>query len=559
MDLHRLFLFLIFVFSLGLVWDGWQRHQYPERYIQQSQATNESLPKAQTILSASSIPAASPLAAPAQAQVAPQPVQQAAGKTIHVKTDLLEAEINTIGGEISRLALLKHPDGENKDKPLVLFHRGADTHNYAAQSGLLGAGLPNHNSPFASEQDQYVLAENAEQVQVRLNAEGDAALKVVKVITFHKGSYLVDVAYELENTGPQPVAASSYYQLIRDSMPLAGSSMLLPTYVGAAVYTDQEKFQKVDFADIEKGKTEYPKQADDGWVGLLQHYFVSAWLPKEKTHREYFTRKLDGDAYSVGVILPEQTIDPGQKTVMGATLYAGPAQTDLDEIAPGLGLTVDYGWLTVLSAPLFWVMALFFDWTQNWGVAIILLTVLIKLLFFPLSAASYRSMAKMRVVAPKLEKIKQQSGGDREKLNRAMMELYKTEKINPLGGCLPVLVQIPVFIALYWAILASVELRYAPFFGWVSDLSAADPYYILPLVMGASMIIQMRLNPKPPDPMQARIMQIMPIAFSVIFFFFPAGLVLYSIVNNVLSIGQQWYITRAAEAEAASKGAAVKR
>ena len=559
MDLHRLFLFLIFVFSLGLVWDGWQRHQYPERYIQQSQATNESLPKAQTTPSASSIPAASPLAAPTQARVAPQPVQQAAGKTIHVKTDLIEAEINTIGGEISRLALLKHPDGENKDKPLVLFHRGADTHNYAAQSGLLGAGLPNHNSPFASEQDQYVLAENAEQVQVRLNAEGDAALKVVKVITFHKGSYLVDVAHELENTGSQPVAASSYYQLIRDSMPLAGSSMLLPTYVGAAVYTDQEKFQKVDFADIEKGKTEYPKQADDGWVGLLQHYFVSAWLPKEKTHREYFTRKLDGDAYSVGVILPEQTIDPGQKAVMGATLYAGPAQTDLGEIAPGLGLTVDYGWLTVLSAPLFWVMALFFDWTQNWGVAIILLTVLIKLLFFPLSAASYRSMAKMRVVAPKLEKIKQQSGGDREKLNRAMMELYKTEKINPLGGCLPVLVQIPVFIALYWAILASVELRYAPFFGWITDLSAADPYYILPLVMGASMIIQMRLNPKPPDPMQARIMQIMPIAFSVIFFFFPAGLVLYSIVNNVLSIGQQWYITRAAEAEAASKGAAVKR
>jgi YidC/Oxa1 family membrane protein insertase len=303
----------------------------------------------------------------------------------------------------------------------------------------------------------------------------------------------------------------------------------------------------------------YPKQANDGWIGILQHYFVAAWLPKEKANREYFTRKLDGDAYAVGVILAEQTIDPGQKTVMGATLYAGPALTDLDEIAPGLGLTVDYGWLTILSAPLFWVMALLFDWTHNWGAAIILLTVLIKLLFFPLSAASYRSMAKMRVVAPKLEKIKQQSGGDREKLNRAMMELYKTEKINPLGGCLPVLVQIPVFIALYWAILASVELRYAPFFGWVSDLSAADPYYILPLVMGASMIIQMRLNPKPPDPMQARIMQIMPIAFSVIFFFFPAGLVLYSIVNNVLSIGQQWYITRAAEAEAASKGAAVKR
>jgi len=549
MDLQRLFLFLIFVFSLGLVWDGWQRHQHPEQYVQQSAAINGNVPT----------PQVSPQAAATPATIAQHSVQQSAGKTIRVKTDILEAEISTIGGDISRLALLKHPDGLDKNKPLVLFHRGTGTHNYVAQSGLLGTGLPNHNSQFVSEQDQYALAENAEQVQVRLIAETDSTLKVAKLITFHKGSYLVDVAYELENTGQQAATASSYFQLIRDSAALTGSSMFLPTYVGAAVYTDKEKFQKVEFPEIEKGKTDYPKQANDGWIGVLQHYFVAAWLPKEKTNREYFTRKLDGDAYSVGVILPEQAVNPGQKVLIGTALYAGPAQVDLDEIAPGLGLTVDYGWLTVLSAPLFWVMSLFNDWTHNWGVAIILLTVLIKLLFFPLSAASYRSMAKMRVVAPKLEKIKQQCAGDREKLNRAMMELYKTEKINPLGGCLPVVVQIPVFIALYWAILASVEMRYAPFFGWITDLSAADPYYILPLIMGASMIIQMRLNPKPADPMQARIMQIMPIAFSVIFFFFPAGLVLYSIVNNILSIGQQWYITRAAEAEAASKGAATKR
>jgi len=551
MDLQRLFLFLIFVFSLGLVWDGWQRHQHPEQYVQQSAAVNaainENAPKPQV----NSFAAATP------AMIAQHPAQQSAGKTIHVKTDILEAEISTIGGDISRLALLKHPDGLDKNKPLVLFHRGTGTHNYVVQSGLLGAGLPNHNSVFVSEQDQYVLADNAEQVQVRLKAEGDGALKVTKVITFHKGSYLIDVAYELENTGQQATAASSYFQLIRDSAALAGSSMFLPTYVGAAVYTDKEKFQKVDFPKIEKGKTDYPKQANDGWIGILQHYFVAVWLPKEKTNREYFTRKLDGDSYSVGVVLPEQVVNPGQKVLMGTALYAGPAQADLDKIAPGLGLTVDYGWLTILSAPLFWVMVLLHDWTHNWGIAIILLTVLIKLLFFPLSAASYRSMAKMRVVAPKLEKIKQQCGGDREKLNRAMMDLYKTEKINPLGGCLPVVVQIPVFIALYWAILASVEMRYAPFFGWITDLSAADPYYILPLIMGASMIIQMRLNPKPADPMQAKIMQIMPIAFSVVFFFFPAGLVLYSIVNNILSIGQQWYITRAAEDE--SKATAAKR
>jgi len=547
MDLQRLFLIIIFAFSLALVWDGWQRYQHPEQYIQQSVSVKDNAAKPLEL---------PPANAPATA-IAQQVTQQATGKTIHVKTDVLDAEISTIGGDISYLALLKHPDGLDKNKPLVLFHRGAGTHNYVAQSGLLGASLPNHNSRFVSEQDQYELAANSEQVQVRLKAEGDYALGTTKVITFRKGSYLVDVAYEMENAGQQPVAASSYFQLIRDSAALAGSSAFLPTYVGAAVYTDKEKYQKVDFPAIEKGKTDYPKRANDGWIGVLQHYFVAVWLPKEKTDREYFTRKLDGDSYSVGVVLPEQVVNPGQKVLVGTQLYAGPAQVDLDNIAPGLGLTVDYGWLTVLSAPLFWVMALFHDWTHNWGVAIILLTLLIKLLFFPLSAASYRSMAKMRVVAPKLEKIKEQCGSDREKLNRAMMELYKTEKINPLGGCLPVVVQIPVFIALYWAILASVEMRYAPFFGWITDLSAADPYYILPLIMGASMIIQMRLNPKPADPMQAKIMQIMPIAFSVIFFFFPAGLVLYSIVNNILSIGQQWYITRAAENE--SKGAAAKR
>ncbi|HXU94416.1 MAG TPA: membrane protein insertase YidC [Gallionella sp.] len=545
MDFQRLFLFLIFAFSLVLVWDGWQRYQHPELYVQQEAAAGKASGKA-------ALPAAS-----GQAAIAQQVVQRATGKVVQVKTDLLEAEISTVGGDIIRLALLKHPDAKDKSKPLVLFQRGEGTHNYVAQSGLLGAGLPNHNSLFTAEHERYELTGNAEQVQVRLTAEGASPLKVVKVMTFHKGSYLVDISYELENAGQQPVGASSYFQLVRDSVPPEGSSALLPTYTGAAVYTDKEKFQKVDFSAIEKGKTEYPKQAEDGWIGMLQHYFVAAWLPKEKIGREYFTRKLDNNLFAVGVVLPEVMVAPGQKATLGSSLYAGPAESDLDKIAPGLGLTVDYGWLTIIATPLFWLMSLFNDWTHNWGVAIILLTVLIKLVFFPLSAASYRSMAKMRLVAPKLEKIKQQYGDDREQLNRAMMDLYKTEKINPLGGCLPVVIQIPVFIALYWAILSSVEMRYAPFFGWITDLSVADPYYILPLIMGVSMIVQMRLNPTPPDPLQAKIMQIMPIAFSVIFFFFPAGLVLYSIVNNLLSIGQQWYITRTAETE--KKGAPAKR
>ncbi len=555
MDLQRLFLFLIFSFSLVLVWDGWQRYQHPERFVQQNEQSINGLPTPQTTLPSGTGQSTQPDLG--QQTIAQQPVGRPSGKSILVKTDYVEAEISTIGGDIVRLALLRQPDVQDKSKPLVLFHRGEGTHNYLAQSGLLGTGLPNHTTQFVSEQDSYELTGNSDQVQVRLNAVDSGSLKATKVITFHKGSYLIDISYELENFGNQVVSASSYFQLVRDSLPPTGSMKFLPTYTGAAVYTDKEKFQKVQFAEIEKGKTEYPKQAEDGWIGILQHYFVAAWLPKEKSSREYFTRKLEGDSYSVGVILPALTINPGQKVVEGASLYAGPARTKLDSIAPGLGLTVDYGWLTIISTPLFWLMSIFNGWMSNWGVSIILLTILIKMLFFPLSAASYRSMAKMRVVAPKLEKIKQQYADDREQLNRAMMDLYKKEKINPLGGCLPVLIQIPVFIALYWAILASVELRYAPFFGWITDLSAPDPYYILPVIMGVSMIVQMRLNPKPPDPIQAKVMQIMPIAFSVMFFFFPAGLVLYSIVNNVLSIAQQWFITRAAEAE--NKGAATKR
>lgn len=550
MDIQRLFLFLIFVFSLVLVWDGWQKYQHPEQYVWKSSDTNKTLAKSEL----PELPASQNLGQAAMVQV---PTKSLAGKSIHVKSDVIEAEINTVGGDINYLSLLKHPDTQDKTKPLVLFHRGEGTHNYIAQSGLLGAGLPNHNSLFISEQESYVFSEHTSQLQVRLKAVDQSALQVTKVITFKKDGYLIDISYELENTSKQSVNVSSYYQLIRDSGVPEGGSRFLPTYTGAAIYTDKGKFKKVDFADIAKGKTEYPKQANDGWIGLLQHYFVAAWLPKEHTSREYFTRKLDGDIYSVGVVLPELLIKAGEKATIGSTLYAGPTESNLDSVAPGLGLTVDYGWLTILATPLFWVMTLFHSWTSNWGVAIILLTLLIKLLFFPLSAASYLSMAKMRLVAPKLEKIKQQHAGDREQLNRAMMDLYKTEKINPLGGCLPMLIQIPVFIALYWSILASVEMRYAPFFGWITDLSAPDPYYILPVIMGVSMIIQMRLNPKPPDPMQAKLMQIMPIIFSVMFFFFPAGLVLYSIVNNILSIAQQWFITRSTEAK--SKGVVAKR
>ncbi|MDH2917083.1 MAG: membrane protein insertase YidC [Gallionella sp.] len=539
MDMRRLFLFLIFSFSLVVLWGEWTRQNQPVAPIIVSK--DPSAPPVATV----STPQAIATAAPADVPKAPT------GKIISVITDTLKIEINSAGGNIERLDLLKHRTANDQTKSIVLMQRQGEQ-AYLAQTGLLGTGLPTHNAEFQSDASEFALADGKDVVEVKLTALNTEGVHVIKTYTFHRASYLVDVAYEIENKGSAALTPSAYFQLVRDSSTPEGASSFVPTYTGAAVYTDIEKFQKIAFSDIEKNKITLPKDPDNGWVGMVQHYFVSAWLPQGKTPREFYAKHLDGNLFSVGVILPIASIEPNQTARISTPLYVGPAQSKLDDIAPGLGLTVDYGIFTVFAAPLFWLMSFLNDWVHNWGVAIVLLTVLIKLAFFPLSAASYRSMAKMRVVAPKLELIKKQYGDDRERLNKAMMDLYKTEKINPLGGCLPVLIQIPVFIGLYWAILESVELRHAPFFGWITDLSATDPYYILPLIMGASMIIQSKLNPVPTDPIQAKVMQIMPIAFSVVFFFFPAGLVLYSLVNNILSIGQQWYINRGADS--AQKG-----
>lgn len=543
MDLQRLFLFLIFSLSVFLLWDGWERTQHPAVQTASVAATPAASAPTATTTSETS-PGANAVVAQQKHQL---------GQKITVKTDWLIAEISTVGGDLRHLEFLKQYDSKDRSKPFVLL-QDKEANTYIAQSGLLGSGLPTHNTTFTSPASEYQLTEGQDTVEVRLLATEITAAKVSKVYVFHRGSYLIDVGYEIENSSSSPLTPSAYFQLVRDKTPPPGGSKFVPTYMGPAIYTEQGKFQKVDFSDVEKGKAKYPQSADDGWVGMLQHYFVAAWLPKDKGKREFYIKPLEKDLFSAGLILPVATIAPGQKGKVSVPLYAGPTESALDKVAPGLGLTVDYGWLTIIAAPLFWVLTFLQGWVQNWGIAIILLTVLIKLVFFPLSAASYRSMAKMKVVAPKLEKIKQQYGEDKERLHKAMMELYQTEKINPVGGCLPMLIQIPVFISLYWAILASVELRYAPFFGWITDLSAPDPYYLLPLIMGASMIIQSKLNPAPPDPIQAKVMQVMPIVFSVVFFFFPAGLVLYSVVNNILSIAQQWFITRRLNAE--PKGAA---
>lgn len=538
MDTQRLFLLVIFCLSVFLLVDAWQRENSP------AQAPHAEQPvKTQQVAPTPS----EKLAAAQQAPTMPQAAAAQAGQKISVKTDYLLAEIDTAGGDLRRLELLKQRDTLDKRKNFVLLEFEPE-HIYVAQSGLIGHGLPTHKTQFSAEATSYELKPGAERLEVRLTAPVVDGIKVTKVYTFRKSSYLMDVSYEISNNSAIPLQPFSYFQFLRDDKPPSGETKLVPTYTGPAIYTEQEKFEKIEFSSIDKGKAKYPQNADNGWIAMLQHYFLAAWLPEDKTPREFYAKKLGEDLYSVGVILPVKKIEPGKSTTITTPLYAGPQEQDsLGKLAPGLGLTVDYGWLTVIALPLFWVLSWLHKWVQNWGVAIILLTVIIKLLFYPLSATSYRSMAKMRVLAPKLQKIKEQYGNDRQRLHQAMMELYKTEKINPLGGCLPIVVQIPVFIALYWVLLASVELRHAPFALWITDLSAPDPYYVLPVIMGITMIIQSRLSPEPPDPIQARVMKIMPIAFSVFFFFFPSGLVLYWLINNILSIAQQWQITRVIE------------
>jgi YidC/Oxa1 family membrane protein insertase len=403
--------------------------------------------------------------------------------------------------------------------------------------------LPNHKTEWKLAAGEHVLKEGEKQLEVRLEATAANGGKVVKTYVFHRGSYQIEVRHE----GVAP-GAHAYYQITRDGKPAGGESnsmmMGVVTFTGPAVYTDAEKFQKVEFADILKNKAKFAQKADNGWLAMVQHYFVSAWLPAAGVAREFYMRKVGEDIYSAGVILPVGA--DGKSTI---SLYAGPQEQDkLEKIAPGLDLVVDYGWLTVIAAPLFWVLAAIHKLVGNWGWAIIGLTMLLKLAFFPLSAASYKSMAKMRVLTPKLVKLKEAYGDDKQRLNQEMMAMYKKEKVNPLGGCLPVLVQIPVFIALYWVLLGTVEMRNAPWLGWITDLSVKDPFYVLPLIMGATMFIQTKLNPTPPDPIQAKVMLFMPIMFTGMFLFFPAGLVLYWTVNNILSIAQQWQITRLVEA-----------
>lgn len=529
MDTRRLILFVIFSFSIMMLWDAWQQQQAPEQATLTQNEANQAAP-------------------------ADKPQENGfaltKGTRIAVKTDRYAAVIDTVGGDLRELSLLEHKADDNSG-PYELMSDASGDKLYVAQTGLKGDGLPTHYVNFTAAESSYSLQEGQESLDVRLSAPDTNGVAVDKIYRFHRGQYVIDVLYEIKNNSDKAISPSVYYQIIHDNESNQGSKMM-PTFTGGAYYTEADKYNKIKFDEM--AKKDVSINAKDGWIGLVQHYFVSAWVPQSTAERKFYTTKLSEHDFSIGTILPVGDIAPGSSKTVSAKLFSGPQEQDaLEGAAPGLEYVVDYGILTVIAKPLMWLLTHIHDLVKNWGIAIIVLTILIKAAFFKLSASGYRNMAHLREIAPRMQALKDKFGDDKQKLQQAMMEMYRTEKINPMGGCLPILVQIPVFISLYWVLLGSVELRHAPFFGWIQDLSATDPYFVLPILMGATMIIQTYLNPPPTDPIQAKVMKIMPVLFSVFFFFFPAGLVLYWLVNNVLSIWQQWAINRMIHAEALAK------
>ena len=551
MDTQRLILVVIFLLSLMFLWERWQAETRPPPPVPAKAGNDAGVPSA-------------PKPAPGQppsAAVPGAPSVAASGERIEIKTDRYVANVDTLGGAITLLALTEHRDPEDAGKPYLLLQRN-DNRTFVAQAGLIGEGLPNHRTLWQVLPGPRELAPGADKLELKLAATATNGDKVVQTLTFHRGSYLIDVAFEVTNAQSAPASPYAYFQLTRDTKTAVAQSSWAPSsYTGPVLYNEADKYRKIDFADIDKGKAKFTDKADNGWIGMVEHYFVTAWLPPEanKLNREFYVKKLDNGLYADGVIVPLGTIAPGASARIDVPLYAGPQEQDtLKTLAPGLDLVVDYGVFTVIAAPLFWLLKWLHGLLGNWGWAIVAMTIIIKSAFYPLNHASARSMAKMKVVAPKMKALQEQYANDKQQLQMKMMELYKTEKINPLGGCLPILVQIPVFIALYWVLLSAVELRHAPWIWWIHDLSAPDPYFVLPVIYAITAYLQVKLSPTPiQDPVQAKVMQIMPIAFSVMFIVFPSGLVLYWLVNNSIQIFQQWHMNRVLTREAAA--AAAKR
>ncbi len=560
MDIQRIILIgALAVISYMLVLQ-WQR-DYGEP-VQPTQVTSVSSQSAAPDITTApgpeqqntEVPGVSAGSSPAESPEQTQPAATS-GQLIRVKTDVLNLLIDPYGGDIIHSELNDYLAQLGSEQKFVLLEQN-DNRTYTAQSGLTGQNGPDASGKrprYQASSNEFELKPGQDSLQIDLTLVQDDGVKITKRFTLNRGKYLIGVDYLVDNASDQPWQASLFGQIKRDRSedPSSQTSMGMQSYLGPAFSTTEAPYSKVSFDDIDDGK--YANKTLGGWVAMLQHYFVSAWIPNPQKSHNYFARERNGN-YFAGFVSPPLSLAAGESGAVGAKFYVGPKiQKLLEEAAPNLELTVDFGWLWWIALPLFLAL----DWIQdivvNWGVAIILVTLCVKALFFYPSAVAYRSMAKMRTVGPEMQRLKELYGDDRQKMSQAMMELYKKEKINPLGGCLPMLIQMPVFIALYWVLLESVELRHAPFMLWIEDMSVMDPYFVLPIMMGVTMFIQQTLNPTPPDPMQAKVMKMLPFVFTFFFLWFPAGLVIYWVVNNILSILQQWVITRQIEKAGLSK------
>ena len=550
-DIRRTLLWVVFTMSLVMLWDAWQKHTGQASIFGGTPrpAASAAPPASASVPGAAGVPVASGAVAgaPPVAAVTAPGAGGPSGEQVVVTTDLVKATFDSNGATLVRLELLAYEDAQDPTRKVVLLDQ-SPKRLYLAQSGLIttqpGVQLANHLTPMVAQPGPRTLEAGANELVLRFESAATNGSKLVKTFTFKRGQYPVAVRHELINQGTTPVVPQLYLQLARDGTPPEGESSFYFTFTGPAVYTDANKFQKIDFKDIAKGAASHDRSADNGWIAMVQHYFASAWLVPTPGPREFSTVKV-GDAYFVRMVLPLGEVPPGAAKIHDAVLFAGPQEENkLAALAPGLELVKDYGWFTVLSKPLFWLLDKLHSVLGNWGWAIVALVVLLKIAFYWLNASAYRSMGKMKAVAPRVTELRERYKDKPQQMQQEMMRIYKEEKVNPLGGCLPIFVQMPFFIALYWVLLSSVEMRNAPWIGWITDLAAKDPWFILPVLMTLSSLFQVWLNPAPPDPVQAKMMWIMPLAFGFMFFFFPAGLVLYWLTNNILSIAQQWFINK---------------
>jgi YidC/Oxa1 family membrane protein insertase len=546
-DIRRTLLWVVFTMSLVLLWDAWNKHTGQPTIF--GGAPRPAASAAGPTPAASGVPSAIVAAAGGSAAGVPTSVPAApTSETVTIETDVVRATLDSRGGTVVGLELLKYADQNHPERVVKLLDQSA-ARVYLAQSGLIttqsGLALPNHLTPMRLLPGERKLADGAGDLSVAFESTGTDGVTLRKTLRFTRGKYTIDVTHEVVNAGSVPVSPQLYLQLSRDGNKPEGESSFYFTFTGPAVYSEATKFKKIDFGDIDKGKAQMPAESDGGWVAMVQHYFTSAWLLPEGLKREFRTAKVSDNLYSVALVTPLGEVAPGASKAQSATLYVGPQEEyRLAALAPGLDLVKDYGWLTMLSKPLFWLLTQLHNLIGNWGWAIVALVVVLKIAFYWLNAKAYASMAKMKAVNPKVMEMRERLKDKPQQMQQEMMRIYREEKVNPLGGCLPIVVQMPFFIALYWVLLSSVEMRNAPWIGWITDLAAIDPYYILPVLMTASSLFQVWLNPTPPDPVQAKMMWIMPLAFGVMFFFFPAGLVLYWLTNNILSIAQQWFINK---------------